>query len=64
MMPAIQPLKIAPNKNAGVRVRIAKRQDATPRMLTQPMIVMLSGLGDAGPAMGDAKAAFVDGVLN
>jgi hypothetical protein len=57
-------LKVAPNKNAGTPASIGKRQNAPPAMLVQAMIVMLSGLGDAASAMGEAKAAFVDCVLN
>jgi hypothetical protein len=33
-------------------------------MFVQAMTVMLIGLGDASSAEGDAKAAFVDCVLN
>ena len=55
--------KVARTKTRPAR-HIGKSADAPPRMLNQAMTVMLSGLGDSAPAMGDRKAAFVDGVLN
>ena len=64
MTTAVQPLKVAPNKNTGMRNGINKRQDPAPTMSVQAMTVILNGLRGAASVIGDAKAAFVDCVLN
>ena len=63
-MPAVQPVKATPNKNAGSRIGTQRKQPTPPTMAVHPMIEMLSGLGDAGPVAPEAKAAFVDFALN